>query len=167
MKYFTRELLQGGRSKDHAALNRQEELWDEACDRYFRYLDTLKAAMPPGLRQLVDGYYLHDAVVRGMEQQGRNFLFVLQLDTPPQSLLTLNYDPVEDAAIDRTALPPEPRRAATSLTGSTTSRREGAASQCSFPTPIKGRRHPGPAFSLKPPEPETRPLSGDAFSARR
>src|SRR5260370_30637887 len=107
VKYFTRELVEMGRSKDHAVLNRQEELWDEACDRYFGRMDALKVEMPRGLRQIVDSYYLHDAVVRGMGQQGRKFLIVLQLDTPPRSLLTFSYDLSEDAAIDRAALPPE------------------------------------------------------------
>ena len=107
MKHFTRELIEMGRSREHAILNRQEELWDEACDRYFGQLDAIKDEMPPGLRRLVDGYYLHDAAVRGMGQRGRTFLVVLHLDTPPRSLLTLSYELVEDPMIDRTALPPE------------------------------------------------------------
>jgi len=104
MKYFTRELLESGQSKDPAILNRHEELWDEACERYFNRLDTLKAGMPPGLRQLVDNYYLHDAVIRGMGQRGRSFLIVIQLDTPPESLLTFVYDLVAEPEIDKAAL---------------------------------------------------------------
>src|SRR5260370_26789753 len=106
VKYFTRELVEMGRSKDHAVLNRQEELWDEACDRYFGHLDALKVEMPPGLRQIVDSYYLHDAVVRGMGQQGRKFLIVLQLHTPPPALWTFSYDLNADSAIHRAPLPP-------------------------------------------------------------
>ena len=108
MKHFTRELIEMGRSTDHAVLNRQEELWDSACDRYFGDLDALKTEMPSGLRQLVDGYYLHDAAVLGMGQQGGNFLIVLQLDTPPRCLLILNYSLEKDPLIDRAGLPPEP-----------------------------------------------------------
>ena len=66
MKYFTRELIEMGQARDDAILHRQSELWDEACARYFNQLDTLKNAMPAGLRQRVDNYYLHDAVIRGM-----------------------------------------------------------------------------------------------------
>src|SRR5436190_19814964 len=107
MKHFTRDLIEMGQSKDHAILNRQEELWDQACERYFALLDALKSEMPAGLRQMIDGYYLHDAVVQGMGQQGRTFLIVLQLDTPPHSLLTFRYDLTEEPVIDRAALPAE------------------------------------------------------------
>jgi hypothetical protein len=103
MKYFTPALLAMGQSRDEAALNRQEELWDAACERYFQHLDALKGQMPPGLRQRVDNYYLHDATIRGMGQRGRWFIIMLQLDTPPQSLLTLTYDLVEEPVIDKTA----------------------------------------------------------------
>ncbi len=63
--------------------------------------------MPPGLRQRVDRYYLHDAVIRGMGQRGRSFVIVLQLDTPPQSLLLFTYELVEDPVIDQAGLAPE------------------------------------------------------------
>ncbi len=105
MKYFTPELIAMGQSKDHTVLNRQEELWDEACERYFASLDSLKAHMPAGLRQILDSYYLHDAVVRGMGRRGQHFVSILQLDTPPQSILTFTYDLVEDPAIVKDALP--------------------------------------------------------------
>src|SRR5207249_304051 len=88
-------------------LKRQEELWDEACERYFHQLNALKIEMPPGLRQRVDHYYLHDAVIRGMGQRGHSFVIMLQLDTPPESLLTFTYDLVEDPVIDKAALAPE------------------------------------------------------------
>ena len=47
-----------------------------------------QAGMSPGLRRVLDSYYLHDAVVRGVGQQGDKFLIVLQQDdcfasTPP------------------------------------------------------------------------------------
>ena len=70
-------------SADDTILARQAALWDEACDRYFQMLDTLKGAMPAGLRCRVDNYYLQDAVIRGMGQRGRSFLLIFQLDTPP------------------------------------------------------------------------------------
>ncbi len=109
MKHFTRELIEMGRSRDPAILDRQEALWDAACERYFDQLDALKGELPSGLRRLVEGYYLHDAVVRGMGQQGKTFVIHLQLDTPPQSLLTLTYELVEEPGIDREVLGPEYR----------------------------------------------------------
>ncbi len=105
MKYFTRELIEMGRSRDHTILTRQEELWDEACARYFDSLEAIKDEMPPGLRHVVDSYYLHDAVVQSMGQKGDTFLIVLQLDTPPRSLLAFTYDLVKPPDIDRPALP--------------------------------------------------------------
>jgi hypothetical protein len=105
MKFFTPELIAMGRSKDHAVLNKQEELWDEACARYFARLDVLKPDLPAGLRKLVDSYYLHDAIVRGMGQSGNTFIVLLQLDTPPQSLLTLTYDLIAEPTINQDALP--------------------------------------------------------------
>ena len=138
MNYFTRELIESGQSKDPAILNRHEELWDEACERYFKRLDNLKGGMPPGLRQLVDNYYLHDAVIRGMGQRNRSFLLVIQLDTPPESLLTFVYDLVEEPVIDKAALAPTTVRPVSSWTGSTMrsnalrkSRRPGGSPFCS------------------------------------
>jgi hypothetical protein len=106
MKYFTRELIEMGRSRDHAILSRQEELWDEACARYFDSLDGLKDEMPQGLKHIVASYYLHDAVVQSMGQKGETFLIVVELDTPPRSLLAFTYQLVQQPQIDREALPP-------------------------------------------------------------
>jgi hypothetical protein len=105
VNYFTKELIERGRSKDRAILNRQEEQWDEACERYFNVLDTLKTDLPPGLKRIVESYYLHDAIVRSMGEKGDAFLIVVQLDTPPRSLLTFTYDLVKEPMIDREALP--------------------------------------------------------------
>jgi len=46
-------------------------------------------------------------VIRGMGQRGRSFVIVLQLDTPPQSLLLFTYELVEDPVIDQAGLAPE------------------------------------------------------------
>ncbi len=104
MKFFTRALIEMGQSQDAATLNRHEELWDEACDRYFQHLEALKDTLPPGLRQRVDQYYLHDAVIRGMGQRGSSLVIVLQLETPPESLLIFTYDLVDPPVIDQAAL---------------------------------------------------------------
>jgi hypothetical protein len=105
VRYFTRELIEMGQSEDEAVLERQQDLWDDACERYFQQLDALKNAMPPGLRRRVENYYLHDAVIRGMGQRGCSFVIMLQLDTPPESLLTFTYDLIQDPMIDKGALP--------------------------------------------------------------
>jgi hypothetical protein len=109
MKYFTPELIVQGQAHDDAALNRHEEEWDQVCERYEAYLDTIRPHFPPGIRHIFDNYYLHDALIQGMGQQGRLFVIVLQLDTPPQSLLTFQYDLVEDPVILRDGLPAELR----------------------------------------------------------
>jgi hypothetical protein len=109
MKYFTPELIVMGRSEESQILNEQDRLWEEAGDRYVAYLDTIRPEFPSGLRKIDDSYYLHDAVIRGMGQEGRSFVIVLQLDTPPHSLLTFTYDLVDDPVIDREALPADYR----------------------------------------------------------
>jgi hypothetical protein len=105
MKYFTPELLALGLTDDEERMNEQERLWDEAGDRFVAYLDSVRPHMPPGLRHIDQSYYLHDALVQGMGQQGRLFVLVLRLDPPPQSLLTFQYDLVEDPVIIWDALP--------------------------------------------------------------
>jgi hypothetical protein len=105
MKYFTPELLALGVTEDDEQLNEQERQWDDAGARYVAYLDSVRPHMPPGLRRLDADYYLHDAAVLGMGRQGRLFVMVLRLDTPPYSLLTLHYDLVDDPVILRDALP--------------------------------------------------------------
>jgi hypothetical protein len=105
VKYFTPELIVMGRSEESQVLNEQDRLWEEAGDRYVAYLDTIRHEFPSGLRHIDESYYLHDAVIRGMGQEGRSFVIVLQLDTPPHSLLTFTYDLVDDPTIDREALP--------------------------------------------------------------
>ena len=107
MKYFTQDLIVRGKSEDDTALNALEALWDERCDQYFRYLESIKAAMPRGVRHRHDNYYLHDALIRAMGQRGNAFVIVLQLDTPPRSLITFTYDLLSEPIIQKETLPPE------------------------------------------------------------
>jgi hypothetical protein len=106
MKYFTPELIVRGQSADDKVLNEVERLWEEAAARYLACLDTIRPDFPPGLRQMEESYYLHDAAVRGMGQRDRSFVIVLQLDTPPHSLLTFTYDLIAEPVVNRGALPP-------------------------------------------------------------
>ena len=108
MKYFTPELIVMGQSKDDQILSEQERRWEVAGDRYVAYLDTVRPQFPPGLRLIDESYYLHDATVQGLGRRGQSFVMILQLDAPPQSILTLTYDLVEDPIIIKDALPLEP-----------------------------------------------------------
>src|SRR5262245_60780227 len=47
--------------------------------------------MPESVRELLDGFYLHDARVLSMGQRGDTFVISLQLDVPPNELLTITY----------------------------------------------------------------------------
>lgn len=105
MKYFTPDLIARGQSDDSRVLNEVEAIWDERCARYNAYLASIRDELCPGLRHIEDNYYLHDAAVRGMGRRDGMFVIVLQLDTPPRSLLTFTYELVESPWIDPQALP--------------------------------------------------------------
>jgi hypothetical protein len=107
MKYFTPELIVAYGSDDSATWKEAEARWDAACAQYNAALASLKPAFPPGLRSLEDSYSLHDAVIRSMGRREGMFVIVLQLDTPPQSLLTLTYDLMEEPIVRRDVLPSE------------------------------------------------------------
>jgi hypothetical protein len=107
MKFFTPELIAMGQSTEDSLLNEQERLWDEAGDRYVTHLDTIRSRFPVGLRQMDNNYYLHDSVIRGMGQRDLTFVIVLQLDTPPRSLLTFTYDLIDPPTITKGVLPPQ------------------------------------------------------------
>src|SRR5579864_3359734 len=96
MKYFTPELIALGQSTDDKVLNEQEQLWDEAGDRYVAYLNTVRPQFPSGLKWIDEHYYLHDALILGMGRRDHFLVMVLRLDTPPQSLLTFTYDLIEE-----------------------------------------------------------------------
>ncbi len=105
MKYFTPDLLVRFGSKDDAIANAAQEEWDCACDSYGHYFDSIKGKMPSGLRHIEESYQLHDAKVRGLGKQGHSFVIVLQLDSPPQPLVTLTFDLVNEPKINPTDLP--------------------------------------------------------------
>jgi hypothetical protein len=57
------------------------------------------------VRQLLDGFYFHDANVLNMGQRGDTFVIVLQLDVPPNDLLTITYSLVAAPQIRRELFP--------------------------------------------------------------
>lgn len=107
MKYFTPELIVAYGSDDPATWKLAEARWNAALEQYSAVLTSLKPAFPPGLRRIEESYYLHDAVIRGMGRRDGSFVIMLQLDTPPQPLLTFTYDLVEEPIIRHDVLPPE------------------------------------------------------------
>lgn len=109
MKYFTPDLIARGQSDDGRIINEVEVLWDERCARYNDYLASIRDELSPGLRQMEDNYYLHDATVSGMGYRGDKFVVVLRLDTPPRSLLTFTYHLLEPPRIDPHVLSEEAR----------------------------------------------------------
>lgn len=69
------------------------------------YLDAVRPHFPPGLRQIDESYYLHDAIIHGLGRRGPFLVMILQLDTPPQSILTFTYDLVDEPVIVKDVLP--------------------------------------------------------------
>jgi hypothetical protein len=109
MKYFTPELIARGQSDDDAVLDEQDRLWEEAGALYVAYLNTVRGQFPPGLKHIEGSYYLHDATVLSIGRRGAAFVLVLQLDTPPRSILTFTYDLLSEPVINEGALPPPAR----------------------------------------------------------
>jgi hypothetical protein len=107
MKYFTPELYVRSQSSDDDVLDQVDQLWQLAGESYAAYLDTVRAEFPAGLQQLDNRFYLHDAEVRGMARRGASFIITVQIDTPPQSLVTLIFDLVEEPSILKAVFPAE------------------------------------------------------------
>ena len=57
-------------------------------------------------QRLQEGYYLQDAEVLYLGQQGNRFFMALRLDPPPQQVLQLSYELTGLPEIDRNVLPP-------------------------------------------------------------
>ncbi len=108
MKYFKPELIARGQVEDHDLLDRHEEEWDQVCERYEAYLKSVLPHLPPGLKHIEGSYYLHDAKVLSIGRRGPAFVLVLQLDTPPQAILTFTYQLLSEPSIQE-VLPPKAR----------------------------------------------------------
>jgi hypothetical protein len=99
------DLIIRGQSSDPKVVGEVEAEWEILCEEYQAYLASIQDRFPPGLRNVFDSYYLHDADVHGIGVTEGQIVFYLQLDTPPQSLLTFRYDLVEEPRIVRDVLP--------------------------------------------------------------
>jgi hypothetical protein len=91
MKYFTKDLLERYGSEDDAVAHAAGDEWEEAIDRYEAYLQTIRPDMPESVRQLEDGFCFHDARVLSMGRRDGTFVISLQLDMPPNELVTITY----------------------------------------------------------------------------
>jgi hypothetical protein len=91
MKYFTKNLIERYGSPDDRVAHAADDEWEIATDRYEAYLQTIRPDMPEPVRQLLDGFYFHDARVLSMGRRDETFVISLQLDVPPKELLTLTY----------------------------------------------------------------------------
>jgi hypothetical protein len=91
MNYFTRQRYLALQERGDDAMDAADAAWAEAVARYDAYLQTIRAEMPEAIRELLDGFSLHDARVLSMGQRGDTFMISLQLDVPPNELLTITY----------------------------------------------------------------------------
>ena len=107
MKYFTPDLYIRLQDREPDAMDAADAAWSDAAERYDSYLQTILPELPPAVRQLLEGYYLHDAEVLSAGRQGDTFVFLLQLDVPPNDLLSITYTLTAEPRIDRSALPAE------------------------------------------------------------
>jgi hypothetical protein len=79
--------------------------WEVAATAYDAYLQTIRPEMPEAVRQLLDGFYLHDACVLSMGQRGDSFVISLQLDVPPNELLTITYTLAGSPEVNKVPFP--------------------------------------------------------------
>lgn len=105
MKYFTRERYLRLQNSEEGALDAADAEWDDAVARYDAYLQSIRLEMSEPIRQLVDGFYLHDAHVLSMGQRGDTFVISLQLDVPPNDLLTITYTLAGPAEVNKERFP--------------------------------------------------------------
>jgi hypothetical protein len=106
MKYFTpqRYVALQDFSSD-AAMDAADAAWEQAVEQYDAYYRSVDNALPAKYRRLQETYYLHDAVILFLGQQGDRFVIALQLDPPPQQILQLSYELAGEPRIYRDVLP--------------------------------------------------------------
>jgi hypothetical protein len=105
MNYFTRERYLALQERGDDAMDAADAAWDEAVERYDAYLQTIRPEMPESVRELLDGFSLHDARVLSMGRRGDRFVISLQLDVPPNELLTITYTLAAEPEIKQELFP--------------------------------------------------------------
>jgi hypothetical protein len=106
MKYFTPErylALQDFSSNE--AMNAADADWEKEVDAYEAQLALIRPRLPESVRQLLEGYFLHDADVISVGRQNGRFDVVLQLDVPPNDLLTISYVLTGEPTLNTAAFP--------------------------------------------------------------
>src|SRR5947209_6519500 len=92
MNYFTRDRYLALQDPHEGAMDAADADWEAAVAAYDVHLQRLRPEMPESVRQLLDGFYLHDARVLSIGQRGEAFVISLRLDIPPNDLLTIFYN---------------------------------------------------------------------------
>jgi hypothetical protein len=105
MRYFTRDRYLAMQKPQDDSMDAADADWDVAVDAYETQLQAIRPEMPDSVRQLLDGFYLHDARVLSMGQRGDSFVISVQLDVPPNDLLTIAYKLVGQAAVKKEGFP--------------------------------------------------------------
>jgi hypothetical protein len=105
MHYFTRQRYLALQERGDDAMDATDEAWAEAVERYEAYLQTIRPELPESVRELVDGFYLHDARLLSMGRRGDMFVISLQLDAPPNELLTIIYNLADSPEIKQDLFP--------------------------------------------------------------
>jgi hypothetical protein len=92
MNYFTRQRYLALQERGEDAMDAADAAWAKAVAPDDAYLQTIRPEMPEAVRELLDGFYLHDARVLSMGRRGDTFVISVQLDVPPHELLAISYD---------------------------------------------------------------------------
>jgi len=98
MKFFTAELLERYNADDPATASAAGAEWEAASERYAQHLQVLEPELPAHLREF-NALLLHDAVVQALARDGRQLIMVLKKDIPPQDLVILCYDLVDEPVV--------------------------------------------------------------------
>jgi hypothetical protein len=105
MNFFTRERYLALQERGDEAMDAADAAWAEAVARYDAYLQSIRPEMPEAVRELVDGFHLHDARVLSMGRRGDTLVISLQLDVPPSELLTITYTLAGTPQLDQGLFP--------------------------------------------------------------
>ncbi len=88
------------------AMNAADTAWEDAVEQYDAFLRSIVPELPEAVRNLLDGFYLHDARVLSIGRRDDAFLISLQLDVPPRDLLTITYTLAATPEINKKAFAP-------------------------------------------------------------
>ena len=105
MNYFTRQRYLALQERGDDAMDAADAAWEEAVQHYDAYAQNIRPEMPESVRELLDGFFLHDARVLSMGRRSDTFVISVQLDVPPNELLTITYTPAGAPEIKQEPFP--------------------------------------------------------------